>query len=103
MDYKQTELPDSNPAKIVDEQTDKRVYEHLTDKTDVISEEDIKNIITDIGTGVENENKVDSDEQQPGDETAIENEENIKVAEERHRIKEDNDPGIDTAWNILDS
>ena len=34
--------------KIIDEITDNKVHNHLTDKNDLISEQDIKNIRTDL-------------------------------------------------------
>lgn len=82
--------------RFVDEQTDKRNYEHLTDESDKITEEDIKNVKTnvqttpaeEIGEGTE-EISTEVDDKLIGDDLT-----------ERH-LKDGTDPEIDTAWNIL--
>lgn len=38
----------NEPARLIDEQTEQRIREHLSDQNDVISEDDIRNIVTTI-------------------------------------------------------
>lgn len=72
-----------------DEQTDRRIHEHLSNKNDVISEDDIRNIKTNI-----EENK---EPHQDPENPIIEN-------PEEKNLKDDRDPDVDTAsWGILES
>lgn len=81
--------------RFVDEQTDKRNHEHLSDESDQITEEDIKNVKTnvdqapnEVGEGTEN-TSTEVDDKLIGDDLV-----------DRH-VKDGSDPGIDTSWNIL--
>ena len=47
MPGKKNKHPD-HPKRFVDEQKEKRIHEHLTIPGDIISEEDIRNVRTDI-------------------------------------------------------
>lgn len=44
----QKEPTENQSATLVDANTDKRIHEHLTNPTDVITEDDIKNVLTTI-------------------------------------------------------
>ena len=76
--------------KIIDEITDNKVHNHLTDKNDLISEQDIKNIRTDLAET----------------QTQGLSEEELKKAEEEKENKNDDDnedhPYI-SSYNILGS
>ncbi len=76
--------------KFTDVQTDKRNYEHLTDENDVISEEDINNIKTDESITIANDTESAIPEELP--------QENEKDKKEDGN----NDPGIQTSWNIIE-
>jgi len=71
--------------KFVDEQTKKKIHEHLSNEHDVISEEDIKKIRTDIGSA-----------NPPAKETAK------QVTNDGEKARHHKDPGIESAWNILE-
>ena len=84
--------------RFTDEQTDKRMHEHIMNEKDVISEDDIRNIKTDMGQ---------SDEHQ-GNETHIAKEQAPKFEEENNKkqneaVKDNDDPDIKTSWNILEN
>ena len=85
-----------------DEQTDKRIHEVLTNENDGISEQDIKNVRTDVNAldPVSPPRNID-----PSDKNSAENketEEEKKELEEKE-IKDDTDPRIDNdSWNILE-
>ena len=81
-------LPDDESQKrFTDEQTDKRIHQHLTNENDQITEEDISNIKTDVVLP-EEENHEESEEEK---------------MEKKHKIKDNEDSDIDTSWNILGS
>lgn len=87
---------DDNPKRFIDEQTDKRIQEHLTNEDDEISEEDISNIRTDV----ENHGNDFVDSKNPGTfETEIPDE----SLDPEHIVKDNTDPEIQTSWNILGS
>jgi polyhydroxyalkanoate synthesis regulator phasin len=71
-----------------DAQTQKRIHEHLADKKDIITEDDIKNAKADITEM----------EQQP---TAVQKK-NDEDPEDK-KVKDNTNPGIQTTWNILES
>lgn len=73
--------------RINDEQTNKRIHEHLANEDDVITPEDISNAITEIEPVSEEEEKAHETEDE-------------KEEKEKH-IKDNTDPEIDTPWNIL--
>ncbi len=79
-----------------DERTQNRIQEHLTNEGDVITEQDIANIATDIfepgdepASGITNPDAVD--------EAQIEAEE--VLAEKK--VRDNEDPEIGTPWNIV--
>ena len=71
-------IADPNKSgRYTDKQTDKRVHEILTDENDTVSEKDISNIKTDVVP-----------------------EEPLSPDEVEGKIRDDEDPRIDTVWNI---
>lgn len=85
------EHKDANtPPVFNDEQTRKRIDEHLSNPDDEITEDDIRNISTDPNPRY----RVDQD--------AREHEENTPDEENSERPKGDDDPGnIQTPWDVL--
>ncbi len=87
-------LPDSNAEpneslKPFDEQTDRRIHEHLSNEHDVISEDDIRN----IKTSIEGSGPINGDPDAP----------TIKNIKGK-KLKNDLDPELDNdSWGILDS
>ena len=80
----------NKPRRFMDEQTNKRIHEHLTIENDHVSEEDIRNVKTGVDdTGGENPPGVT--EKKPG-----------KTAEDEI-IQDNSDTEIETPWNILES
>ncbi len=80
-----------------DERTEERIQEHLTNEHDVITEEDIANAPTGI---VENK---ELHERDPLPEDKKEElEEEAKMLKEK-KIKDNEDPAIETPWNVLGS
>ncbi len=80
-----------------DERTEERIQEHLTNEHDVITEEDIANAPTGIV-----ENKELHDRNPLPLEKKEEMEEETKLLEEQ-KIKDNEDPSIETTWNVLGS
>lgn len=72
-----------------DERTAKKIHEHLNNKNDIITEEDIAN--AQVGA-VKKELA-----------NLPETLEEKQKEEEKNTIKDNEDPGIDTSWNILGS
>jgi len=83
-----------NKKPFIDEHTDKRIHEHLSNEKDSISEEDIRNVKT--GVDAEPEEDITTTGK-----PEIVNEGTEKPGEEI--IKDNSDPEIDTSWNILES
>ena len=75
-----------------DEKTKRKVEKHMSDINDRITEEDIRNVKTDVTPNM-SVNPCDEEENIPSS-----NAESGK----RSRIDDQNDPGIQTSWNILD-
>ena len=73
--------------KIIDEITENKVHNHLTDKNDMISDEDIKNIRTDLAET----------------QTQGLSEEELKKSEEEEQNKKDDDHPYVSSYNILGS
>ena len=68
-----------NEKRFTDEVTDKRIHELLSNEKDDVTEDDIKNIRTDVEIREEH------------------------VPNENEKIKDDTDPEIDnTSWNVLE-
>ena len=86
--------PNAN-MRFKDEQTGKRVHEILEDESDEVSEQDIRNIRTDVGV------------KQPdtlSDETAAHLPHGkAEDFPDEKKIEDDSDPSIDTSWNVLGS
>ncbi|MEJ7610875.1 MAG: hypothetical protein WKF88_06825 [Ferruginibacter sp.] len=78
-----------------DEQTDKRVHEILGNESDEVTEQDIRNIRTDVGVKA-TENASDETAAHLPDGKAEE-------FPEEKKIEDDSDPSIDTSWNVLGS
>ncbi len=90
---------DNRKRRFKDEQTDKRIHEHLVNEGDSISEKDIENVRTDEGITVANEKEEPIPLPEPAD---VDKGESIEVEKEKV-IKSNSDPGIETPWNILDA
>ena len=82
-------LPDKE--KFADEKTESKIHRHLTDEKDEISDDDIKEVRTDIGV--------------PSVPSQGFSEKELKKAEkeEEQKTKDDDDNPIISSWNILDS
>ncbi len=81
----------------IDERTEERIQEHLTNENDVITEEDIANAPTGI---VEKKGIPDPEQLPEGKKEELEEEE--KLLEEK-KVKNNEDPSIETPWNVLGS
>ena len=86
------EESEPNKEKFSDEKTQNKVHQHLSDATDIISDEDIKSIRTDVGK----------------DQTQGLSEDELKNVEEKERQnKKDDDDDDDhpfiSSYNILGS
>jgi hypothetical protein len=80
-----------------DERTEERIQEHLTNENDVITEEDIANAPTGI---VENKELHDRDPLPEEKKEELEEEERLM---KEKKIKDNEDPAIETTWNVLGS
>ncbi|MEO6455010.1 MAG: hypothetical protein ABIN97_13090 [Ginsengibacter sp.] len=81
-------MDDEKHEKFIDEQTKNKIARHLTDINDEISEEDIKNIITDIS----------SPDAVPGEDEEVTKEELPDGGEKDDEKKDD----LPTSWNVLE-
>ncbi|MEO6330806.1 MAG: hypothetical protein ABIO55_17860 [Ginsengibacter sp.] len=88
---KQPAPPENSPEKFKDEATKNKINQHLSDINDTISEDDIKNIITDISSS-----KLASDD-------IIETPEDKAPATDK-KVENGTDDKTDmpTSWNILE-
>ena len=77
--------------KFSDEKTENKIHHHLTDANDLISDDDIKNIRTDIGD--------------PSEPSQGFSEAELKKAEreEKQKQKDEDENPIISSWNILDT
>jgi len=81
-------MSENQSLPIKDEQTDKRMHEHLSNENDEITEDDIRNIITDM--------PVTQAEEVAKEEELEANEDDV--------VKDDTDPQIENdSWNVLGS
>ncbi len=69
--------PNKKSGRFTDIQTDKRIHEILTDERDTVSEKDISNVKTDIALEVP-----------------------LTPEEVEGKIRDDEDPEINSVWNI---
>ena len=76
-----------------DERTEKKIHEHLNNENDIITEEDIANAPVGLVNKIE---EIDIPETKQ--ETVEEEKE-----QEKNKVKDNDDPGIDTSWNVLES
>lgn len=88
----------------IDERTEERIQEHLTNENDIITEEDIANAPTGVVEGKELPGTIDSEstiesESSPSDDDELEDE---KLLEEK-KVKSNDEPNIETSWNVLGS
>jgi len=81
---------EANAPRINDEQTNKRIHEHLANEDDVITPEDISNAKTEVEPLSEEEEKTEENQ-----------ESDVEKKEKEKHIKDNTDPEIDTSWNIL--
>ena len=77
-----------------DERTEKKIHEHLNNENDIITEEDIANAPVGLVNKIE---EIDIPE------TKKETVEEEKKEQEKNKVKDNDDPGIDTSWNVLES
>ena len=80
-------LPGNDKYK--DERTEKKIHEHLNNKDDIITEEDIANA------------QVGAVKQELA--TPPETLKEKQNEQEKNKVKDNEEPGIDTYWNILES
>lgn len=80
-------------GRFTDPQTDKRIHEHLNNESDQITEQDIKNVRTDVADPNEN---IRSTKMPPTKDIPEEEE------KDSNELKDNNDPGIGTSWNMLE-
>ncbi len=81
----------------IDERTEERIQEHLTNENDIITEEDIANAPTGI---VEKKGSPDPAKLTEKQKETLEEE--AKMLEEK-KLKNNEDPAIETPWNVLGS
>jgi hypothetical protein len=76
-----------------DERTEKKIQEHLTNENDIITEEDIANAPTGIAEGktLPPEDLLESDQEDQEEEELL----------DQKKVKENDDPEVDTTWNVL--
>lgn len=78
-----------------DEQTDKRVHEILKDEHTEVTEQDIRNIRTDVDV---------KQTEDASDETAAHLPHGkAEDFPDEKKVEDDSDPSIDTSWNVLGS
>ncbi|CAN5851393.1 hypothetical protein BH11BAC4_BH11BAC4_24680 [soil metagenome] len=87
MQKDQPEL-EGEKEKFIDQATGKRMHEHLTNENDIISEDDIRRVRTDIG----------NDRATVGKETG---EEKASKPQDKEDSNDNIKPGIGSAWDIL--
>jgi hypothetical protein len=80
-----------------DERTEKKIQEHLTNENDIITEEDIANAPTGIAEG----NELPRYDDLPTSEKELSKEEEEEEMLEKKKIKDNEDPGVETSWNVL--
>lgn len=90
---------EDGPKRFVDEETDKRNYEHITNENDQITHEDIANIKTDV---TEMSDSQPSASELP-DESQLPDESEEDDDNESDDPKDEKDRGMETPWNILGS
>ena len=78
-----------------DERTEKKIHDHLNNEEDIITEQDIAN----APTGIVNKNVQPVEVSEAKTEELMEEE---KVQEET-KLKDNDDPDIETPWNVLGS
>jgi hypothetical protein len=94
---KATRSPRKMKNEVADERTAKKIHEHLINEEDKISDEDISLIKTDF---TDNPEIVIEDSSKPANGSQAE-----KTAEEtpeNEKSKDNTDPGVESAWNILE-
>ncbi|RYY68925.1 MAG: hypothetical protein EOO13_10980 [Chitinophagaceae bacterium] len=79
-----------------DERTEKRLQEHLNNENDIITEEDIAN----APVGPVNKEGEEIPVEIP--EEKIESLEAERKDQEETKLKDNEDPGIGTSWNVLE-
>jgi hypothetical protein len=86
-------IPEEERPRFTDQHTDDRIHEHLNNLHDEITEEDIRNVRTDIG--------VDAAPVAEKEPLIEKKEEELPQKEE---VKDNTDPDVDTSsWNVLES
>lgn len=80
-----------------DEKTEKKIHEHLNNEKDIITEEDIAN--APVGPVNKEGIALPVDIPEPTKEELQQTEEKL----EEDKVKDNTDPGIGTAWNVLES
>jgi hypothetical protein len=78
-------------ARFKDQHTYDRIQQLLTDQNDEVTEDDIRNVRTDIGT---------SSATPPAPPAPLQAD--TGKAAENNEPKDANDPGIETTWNIIE-
>lgn len=79
-----------------DERTEKKIHEHLSNEKDIITEEDIAN----APVGPVNKEEIPAAVLPASGKETTKGEETIAQDE---KVNENMDPGIETAWNVLES
>lgn len=96
--------PTNKDRRFIDEQTNKRIHEHLTNESDRVSEEDIRNVKTDFSyNSPDNGRPTDTERSRIGKEKGKKGKKKIDENADTDQIKDNSDPEIETSWNILES
>lgn len=85
---------DEQNQRFTDQHTDDRIHQHLNNKNDEISEEDIRNVRTDIGQQGE---PAKGDPPEPPQLPKAPD----KSETPTEPVKDNSDPDVKTSWNIL--
>ncbi len=85
-------LPDEERRRFKDQHTDERIHQHLNNLNDEITEDDIRNVRTDIGID-------DIPVREPA--LPVENADADLIQKEN--MKDNTDPDVKTSWNMLES
>jgi len=83
-------IQENGEAPFTDQHTDARIHQLLSDPKDEVTEDDIRNVRTDIGT---------KSATPPASSTPLPD--NTGKAAENLEPKDPNDPGVETPWNII--
>ena len=103
MPRKKSPANSDKPRRFMDEKTNKRIHEHLTNENDHVTEQDIRNVKIGIDDSIDENTPETPGEVSENSKGSGKSPEEEKKSPEEEKLKDNSDPEIESSWEVLES